>query len=143
MTQNFSVSISFWKTNTGLNSETFFWFKFYFGIYKFDSIKTAKWRASKSNKKSTKICHVSSCFVMKKSVLYNIPEIVWFHFFCVKFTPCYYINWLIKFWTILYYEQLPYHSNPIFEKTYESIINENNYNMFSTAKNRSNGVIAF
>jgi hypothetical protein len=43
----------------------------------------------------------------------------------------------------LYYEQLPYHSNPSFEKTYESIINENNYNLFSTAKNRSNGVIAF
>jgi hypothetical protein len=50
-------------------------------------MKKHKLRASKCNEKSTKKCHVSSCFLMKKSVLYNMPEKVWILIFCTKFKP--------------------------------------------------------
>lgn len=42
-------------------------------------------QASKLNKKKAKICHVLSCFILKKSVLYNMSEIEQKRFFCIKF----------------------------------------------------------
>ena len=76
----------------------------------------------------------------RKKACYTIYQ-KWFEkdFFVLISNPDF-VKQTIKLLAILFYEQIIYQFIISFEETYEAKINTTNFNQFSTAKKRSNGV---